>query len=144
VLDQVPQVVAHLQRTAQRCRENASYLADLSGRDSGGRRAALYLEAAAQACEEAAHYASLAAPKGRAWAERLVGDGVGQRVAKDSSKRAERSVTPSAPMGPGRRTPSGWRIVPDGPELTRSGDPTGRDHRARNTCCTRAGSHRRI
>ncbi|MEV6283414.1 hypothetical protein [Kribbella sp. NPDC051770] len=72
-LDEVPQVVQHLQRTADRCRENAA-LAIVA---SQGRAtvAAQQLDAAARACEAAAHYLSMAPPKARAWAERLVGDG---------------------------------------------------------------------
>ncbi|WP_020391352.1 hypothetical protein [Kribbella catacumbae] len=70
-LNEVPQVVAHLQRTAERCRENAA-LAIVA---SQGRAtvAAQQLDAAARACEEAAHYLSMAPPKAKAWAERLVG-----------------------------------------------------------------------
>jgi hypothetical protein len=72
-LDEVPQVVLHLQRTADRCRENAA-LAIVA---SQGRAtvAAQQLDAAARACEAAAHYLSMAPPKARAWAERLVGEG---------------------------------------------------------------------
>ena len=70
-LDEVPQVVAHLQRTAERCRENAA----LAIAASHGRAtvAAQQLDAAARACEQAAHYLSMAPPKAKAWAERLVG-----------------------------------------------------------------------
>ncbi|HEY0475030.1 MAG TPA: hypothetical protein VGD34_25345 [Kribbella sp.] len=70
-LDEVPQVVLHLQRTAERCRENAA----LAMAASQGRAtvAAQQLDAAARACEAAAHYLSMAPPKARAWAERLVG-----------------------------------------------------------------------
>jgi hypothetical protein len=72
-LDEVPQVVAHLQRTAERCRENAA-LAIIA---SQGRAtvAAQQLDAAARSCEEAAHYLSMAPPKTKAWAQRLIGDG---------------------------------------------------------------------
>nr|WP_238356703.1 hypothetical protein [Kribbella italica] len=72
-LDEVPQVVLHLQRTADRCRENAA-LAIVA---SQGRAtvAAQQLDAAARACEAAAHYLSMAPPKAKAWAERLVGEG---------------------------------------------------------------------
>lgn len=70
-LDEVPQVVAHLQRTADRCRENAA----LAMAASEGRATvtAQQLDAAARSCEQAAHYLSMAPPKARAWAERLVG-----------------------------------------------------------------------
>ncbi|MFD7158312.1 DNA/RNA non-specific endonuclease [Kribbella sp. NPDC059898] len=68
-LDQVPAVVAHLQRTAQRCRDNAAFAAQL-----GAQQPALYLDAAARACEQAAHVAAQAAPKAREWADRAVRD----------------------------------------------------------------------
>lgn len=71
-LDEVPQVVAHLQRTAVRCRENAQVaLAASHGRATV---AAQQLDAAARACEAAAHYLSMAPPKARAWAAALIGD----------------------------------------------------------------------
>jgi hypothetical protein len=72
-LDEVPAVVIHLQRTAERCRENAALaIAASQGRATV---AAQQLDAAARACEEAAHYLSMAPPKGKAWATRLVGGG---------------------------------------------------------------------
>jgi hypothetical protein len=72
-LDEVPQVVQHLQRTAERCRENAALaIAASQGRATV---AAQQLDAAARACEEAAHYLSMAPPKAKAWATRLVGGG---------------------------------------------------------------------
>lgn len=72
-LDEVPQVVLHLQRTADRCRENAALAIVVSqGRATV---AAQQLDAAARACEAAAHYLSMAPPKAKAWAERLVGEG---------------------------------------------------------------------
>lgn len=60
-LDEVPQVVSHLQRTADRCRENAALaIAASQGRATV---AAQQLDAAARACEAAAHYLSMAPPK---------------------------------------------------------------------------------
>jgi hypothetical protein len=72
-LDEVPAVVIHLQHTAERCRENAA----LAVAASQGRAtvAAQQLDAAARACEEAAHYLSMAPPKAKAWATRLIGGG---------------------------------------------------------------------
>ena len=72
-LDEVPQVVQHLQRTADRCRENAQVA--LMASHGRATVAAQQLDAAARACEAAAHYLSMAPPKARAWAERLIGDG---------------------------------------------------------------------
>src|ERR1700704_3038013 len=70
-LDEVPQVVAHLQRTAARCRENAAM--SIAASRGQATTAAMQLDAAAHACEEAAHYLAMAPPKAKAWAERLVG-----------------------------------------------------------------------
>ncbi|MGH3117769.1 MAG: hypothetical protein ACRDQ2_11805 [Gaiellales bacterium] len=72
-LDQVPGVVEQLRRTAAWCRQQAAFVADLSGGDAAGRAAVLQLQAAAEACDRAAHYASLAPPKARDWAVSLVG-----------------------------------------------------------------------
>ncbi|MFG1621697.1 hypothetical protein [Kribbella sp. NPDC049227] len=85
-LDEVPQVVSHLRRTADRCRENAALaIAASQGRATV---AAQQLDAAARACEAAAHYLSMAPPKARAWADRLVGGGRGtDRPSSDSADR---------------------------------------------------------
>ncbi|WP_433159615.1 hypothetical protein [Kribbella sp. CA-247076] len=85
-LDEVPQVVQHLQRTADRCRENAQVA--LMASHGRATVAAQQLDAAARACEAAAHYLSLAPPKARAWAERLVGSPrTTDRPSSDSADR---------------------------------------------------------
>ncbi|ADB33624.1 hypothetical protein Kfla_4606 [Kribbella flavida DSM 17836] len=71
-LDEVPQVVIHLQRTAERCRENAAVA--IAASHGQATVAAQQLDAAARACEAAAHYLAMAPPKAKAWAERLVGE----------------------------------------------------------------------
>ncbi|MFF1820626.1 hypothetical protein ACFVWG_25195 [Kribbella sp. NPDC058245] len=82
-LDEVPGVLHHLQRTAARCRENAAVAAQ-----GGATMAAHQLDAAARACEAAAHYLSMAPPKARLWADRLVGGGSGtDRLSSDSADR---------------------------------------------------------
>ncbi len=83
-LDEVPQVLLHLQRMAVRCRENAAVAAQ-----GGATVAAHQLDAAARACEAAAHYLSMAPPKARVWADRLVGGGSG--TARPSSDSADRN-----------------------------------------------------
>jgi len=88
-LDEVPQVVQHLQRTADRCRENAQVA--LMASQGRATVAAQQLDAAARACEAAAHYLSMAPPKTRAWAERLIGDG--STTARPSSDSADRNKT---------------------------------------------------
>ncbi|MEV6415731.1 hypothetical protein [Kribbella sp. NPDC051718] len=70
-LNEVPAVVAHLQRTAERCRENAALA--IAASQGQATVAAQQLDAAARACEQAAHYLSMAPPKTKSWAERLVG-----------------------------------------------------------------------
>ncbi|TDD59566.1 hypothetical protein E1263_14550 [Kribbella antibiotica] len=85
-LDEVPQVLHHLQRTAVRCRENAATAAQ-----GGATVAAHQLDAAARACDAAAHYLSMAPPKARAWADRLVGGGSGTK--RPSSDSADRNRT---------------------------------------------------
>ena len=60
-LDEVPQVVANLQRTAFRCRENAAMA--IAASHGQATVAAQQLDAAARSCEEAAHYLAMAPPK---------------------------------------------------------------------------------
>ena len=86
-LDEAPQVIQHLQRTADRCRENAQVA--LMASHGRATVAAQQLDAAARACEAAAHYLSMAPPKARAWAERLIGDG--RTTARPSSESADRN-----------------------------------------------------
>lgn len=69
--DEVPRVVDHLLRTAARCRENAQ-VALIASRGQAT-VAAQQLDAAARACEAAAHFLSMAPPKARTWAEALTG-----------------------------------------------------------------------
>ncbi len=88
-LDDVPQVVAHLQRTAARCRENAQVA--LMASHGQATVAAQQLDAAARACEAAAHYLSMAPPKARAWTERLIGDG--STFSRPSANSADRNKT---------------------------------------------------
>ena len=114
-LDEVPQVVLHLQRTAERCRENAAQaIAASQGRATV---AAQQLDAAACACEEAANYLSMAPPKTKAWAQRLVGEtrssdrpdassaernkatgGVGDLAERDELGRIKRTSVPFKPV----------------------------------------------
>ncbi|HZX02412.1 hypothetical protein [Kribbella sp.] len=86
--DEIPRVVDQLLRTAARCRENAQ-LALLASRGQAT-VAAQQLDAAAHACEAAAHYLSMAPPKARGWAEGLVGDG-GPSTNRPSSDSADRN-----------------------------------------------------
>ncbi len=86
-LDEVPDVVAHLQRTAVRCRENAAVVVAAS---HGYATTAVHqLDAAARACEQAADYLSMAPPKARAWADRLVGES--RRSDRPNAQSADRN-----------------------------------------------------
>ncbi|MFI5693971.1 hypothetical protein ACIA58_19145 [Kribbella sp. NPDC051586] len=86
--DEIPRVVDQLQRTAVRCRENAQ-LALIASRGQAT-VAAQQLDAAARACEAAAHYLSMAPPKARGWAEGLVGT-AGPSTNRPSSDSADRN-----------------------------------------------------
>ncbi|MEV4264144.1 hypothetical protein [Kribbella sp. NPDC049584] len=88
--DEIPRVVEQLQRTAVRCRENAQ-LALIASRGQAT-VAAQQLDAAARACEAAAHYLSMAPPKARGWAEGLVGT-AGPSTNRPSSDSADRNKT---------------------------------------------------
>jgi hypothetical protein len=122
-LDEVPQVVAHLQRTAARCRENAAM--SIAASRGQATTAAMQLDAAAQACEEAAHYLAMAPPKAKAWAERLVGSNrPSQGVAPGSP---DRNPATSAVDGKAIETPTSERTAaPDDLPDTESDerDPT--------------------
>ncbi|MEU4192509.1 hypothetical protein AB0E69_11445 [Kribbella sp. NPDC026611] len=90
--DEVPGVVERLQRTALRCRENAQVV--LQASHGQATVAAQQLDAAARACEAAAHYLSMAPPKARTWAEGLVG-GSGPSTNRPSSDSANRNKLPT-------------------------------------------------
>jgi hypothetical protein len=77
-LDETPRVVDYLLRTAQKCRENAAYVGQMSG-NTAARTAAVQLDAAAQRCEEAARYLAQVPPKARGWVEPMV---TGSRVTR--------------------------------------------------------------
>ncbi|MFF0341851.1 hypothetical protein [Kribbella sp. NPDC004875] len=85
--DEIPRVVEQLQRTAARCRENAQ-VALIASRGQAT-VAAQQLDAAARACEAAAHFLSMTPPKARGWAEGLVGTAgpSTNRPSSDSAKR---------------------------------------------------------
>ncbi|HET6743914.1 MAG TPA: hypothetical protein VFH76_33475 [Kribbella sp.] len=86
--DEIPRVVEQLLRTAARCRENAQ-VALIASRGQAT-VAAQQLDAAARACEAAAHFLSMAPPKARGWAEGLLGDG-GPSTNRPSSNSADRN-----------------------------------------------------
>lgn len=71
-LDQVPAMMDRLQRLAARCRENAGMISGMGSANPAAGNAAMMLDAAARACEEAVHHAAAAPPKARAWAEQMV------------------------------------------------------------------------
>ncbi|MGZ0147118.1 DddA-like double-stranded DNA deaminase toxin [Kribbella sp. WER1] len=71
-LDRIPSMVDYLHRLAAKCRENAAMIAGMGSANPGAGNAAMLLDAAARACDEAAHYAAMAPPKARGWAEQMV------------------------------------------------------------------------
>lgn len=114
-LDELPRVAAYLLRTAQRCRENAAYVGQMSN-NPAALTAAVQLDDAARRCEAAAHHLAQVPPKARGWAEQMVSDGraaapVGGTPTEDSGQGDEQSVGKK----PGRTSEIG-----DGPK---SADP---------------------
>jgi hypothetical protein len=89
-LDQIPRMVSYLQRLAIDCRQNAALVADVSSGNPTARQAAMQLDAAARACEEAAHFASIAPVKARDWAVAMVG---GVETAPKSTTPPVRAVS---------------------------------------------------
>lgn len=86
--------------------------------------AAQQLYAAAQRCEEAAHYLSMAPPKAKGWAERLIGAQLGGTSQPDSGSASRNPLTTG---GPGAGDRSAGRGAPDrsGPGGRSGGRPTG-------------------
>lgn len=126
-LDQIPGVVAHLQRTATRCRENAAVVIAVSG--GRATMAAQQLDAAARECEEAAHYLSMAPPKTRAWAERLIGAKLDGSRQPDPGSAERNPLAGGEPRATGDERPAGRGIGSDSePEDDRrSGDDQSAD-----------------
>ncbi|WP_020387868.1 DddA-like double-stranded DNA deaminase toxin [Kribbella catacumbae] len=133
-LDQIPTMVASLQRLAARCRENASRVAD-STSNPAARMAALQLDAAARACEEAAHFAAMAPSAAGAWAEQMISGlhtadrrPAGQRgTASGNSNGPDDAASKLLDKLPTRRPDDetrGFRVVgdPDTPELVSGHD----------------------
>jgi hypothetical protein len=124
VLDEVPRVVAYLQRTAQKCRENAAFIGSLSG-NPAARMAALQLDEAAHRCDEAAHYASVAPQRARAWVEQMVSGG---RTAEPSTRPVGGKPNTgggSPPPAEGRR--AGGSTEPEAPKTPKTAEPAGGD-----------------
>lgn len=102
-LDQMPGIAAHLQRLAARCRENAGVLAGFASANPAARVAALQLDAAARACEEAANMASVAPQKARQWAEQMVrgartSDGSPSGGRRDAADRSRPTGSGASPL----------------------------------------------
>lgn len=118
VLDEIPRVVAYLQRTAQKYRENAAFIA--TANSTTARIVAMQLDEAARRCDEAAHYAGLAPPRARAWAEQMI---TGSRTAGPSHGSA-RSPDTSGGSGPSTKR---QRDEPAAPESAKAADAHARD-----------------
>jgi hypothetical protein len=95
-LDQIPLVVEHLHRTANRCRQHAGAINQLCGDTPQGRDLALHLDAAARACDQAAHHAAQAPPKARTWAHTMI---------SDQHPTTHQPHTPEPPQDPQAPTP---------------------------------------
>jgi hypothetical protein len=84
-IDQIPRMTEFLQRTAQNCRRQAAHIAAFGSTNPSARVAAIQLDAAARACEEAAEYAGRVPLRARGWAEQMVG-GVRPANGPDTTK----------------------------------------------------------
>ncbi len=110
-LGEVPRMVEHLGRLAARCREQAFVVSTLTGGTRDGRETALYLDAAARDCDQAAALAARAPAMARAWAEGAVGRSAGPRA-------------PSVTSGPGSAAGAAARVDLSG--TSSAGDRAGR------------------
>jgi hypothetical protein len=123
VLDEVPRVVAYLHSTARRCRENAALIGSMSAQPSA-RTAALQLDQAARSCEEAAHQASIAPQRARAWAEQMIRPEA--RGPARAPQPTERRSGFARPAPEGGRSPNTTKIDPGHsgaePRIERNGD----------------------
>jgi hypothetical protein len=110
-LGEVPAMVDHLRRLAARCREQAFVVSTVTGGSGEGREAALYLDAAARDCDQAAVLAAQASAKARAWAEGTVGGSGGRSAplvrAAPAGGPAVRVDLGAGPAGAERADPAG-------------------------------------
>jgi hypothetical protein len=79
-IERIPGMVNYLLNQAQQLRDQAAAIGAMQSANPSARYAALHLDAAAKACEEAAHYAAQVPPKATAWAQEMVS---GQRTISD-------------------------------------------------------------
>lgn len=121
-LDQMPAVAAALDSRARRCREAAAYLAGFGSVNPASQMAALQLEAAARACEEAGHHAMTAHRRARSWAAEMIRGGAQGSSAPTSDRPAGGEVK----AHPGRGNPGAQRTIRD--RLPARPDPLAKTH----------------
>jgi hypothetical protein len=107
-LDEAPRVIAALAYRARVCRDHAALVMQLSG--GTATVAAQQLDAAARACEAAAHHLSLAPPKARDWAVRLV---EGTRTGPAADRGARRPDAAGGSTPPADRRQNGDQVGPE-------------------------------
>ncbi|GAA1601395.1 SCP1.201-like deaminase [Kribbella hippodromi] len=116
-LDQIPRMTEYLHRVAQTCRQQAGDLTALGSTNPGARTAALQLDSAARACDEAAEHAARVPPRANAWVEQMVS---GHRPASGDDTPRGRSATIMRRLpkrDPGNSDPTtGIFVAPDGQE----------------------------
>jgi hypothetical protein len=119
-LGEVPAMVDHLRRLAARCREQAFVASQLTGGSREGQEAALYLDAAARDCDQAAVLAVQAAARARAWAEGTVGPSGGSGGAPaqhgpgtpaGSPARVDLGAAPAGAEGAGPAGPADEEVL---------------------------------
>nr|WP_238356495.1 DddA-like double-stranded DNA deaminase toxin [Kribbella italica] len=112
-LNEIPRVIAALDTRARICRDHAAIVMQLSG--GSATMAAQQLDAAARACEGAAHYLSLAPPKAHGWAQQMV-DGI-RTAGPTGDGAARRPDAPGGSMPPADRRPDDDQAEPEGGKL---------------------------
>jgi hypothetical protein len=121
-LDQTPAVAAALDSRARRCREAAAYLAGFGSVNPAAQMAALQLEAAARACDEAAHHAITAHRRARSWAAEMVRGGAPGSSTPPSDRPASGAVKAQSQKG----HPGAQRTIRD--RLPARPDPLAKTH----------------
>lgn len=100
VIDRIPAIVAHLHELARQMRQQAAALGTMQSDNMSARHAALQLDAAARACEEAAHYAEQVPLRATAWVQEIVS---GHRTATTQPGQHSGRTSPPA-ASPGARS----------------------------------------
>jgi hypothetical protein len=125
-LDMMPRVVAALHERARRSREVAGYVGGLSSGSPALQAAALQLDAAAEDCEQAAHFCEIAWQRARDWAAQMVGNASGGSAGEGGGGVTRPEPPTVQGRGPaGQSRPSKGSAPVRGPSVPRPPDDGG-------------------